>query len=146
MFSLFLHVAIFPSLVSKGELVNGHSRCRHAEIVPNAISRVWSLVDGHSFRDVWTYSWMTRSRPRIRSHFGSRHGTRRLVLPRDLFDFPVDVASLVIILLGELLRTCSSVVQEHFQGLAQAGRYLLSAGLISLLRTRPKHHHCIVCA
>ena len=30
-----------------------------------------------------------------------------------------------------LLCTCSSVVQEHFQGLAQAGRYLRWAGLIS---------------
>ena len=67
----------------------------------------------------------------IRSHFGSRHGTRRLVLPRDLFDFPMDAASLVISLHGELLRTCSSVVQERFQGLVQAGRYLRSAGLIS---------------
>ena len=49
----------------------------------------------------------------------------------DLFDFPMDAASLVIILHGELLRTCSSVVQEHFQGVAQAGRYLRSAGLVS---------------
>ena len=35
----------------------------------------------------------------------------------------MDAASLVIVLHGELLRTCSSVVQEHFQGLAQAGWY-----------------------
>ena len=67
----------------------------------------------------------------LRNHLGSRHGTRRLVLPHDMFDFPMDAAPLVIILHGELLRTCSSVVQEHFQGLAQAGRYLRSAGLIS---------------
>ena len=70
-------------------------------------------------------------RHRVRSHLGSRHGTRRLVLPRDFFDFPMDAASLVIILHGELLHSCSSVVQEHFQGLAQAGRYLRSAGLVS---------------
>ena len=44
---------------------------------------------------------------------------------------PLDATSFVFILHGELLRTCSSVVQEHFQGLAQAGRYLRSAGLIS---------------
>ena len=68
---------------------------------------------------------------KFRSHLGSRHGTRRLVLPRDLFDFPMDAASLVIILHGELLRTFSSVVQEHFQRLAEAGRYLRSARLIS---------------
>ena len=37
---------------------------------------------------------------------------------------PWNVAALVIILYGELLRTCSSVVQEHFQGLAQAGLVL----------------------
>ena len=66
---------------------------------------------------------INNSYAKIRSQFGSRHGTRRLMLPRDLFAIPMEAASLVIILHGELL-------QEHFQGLAQTGRYLRSAGLI----------------
>ena len=60
---------------------------------------------------------------------GTAHS--RLVLPRNLIGSLVDAASLVMKLHGEVLRTCPLLVQEYFQGLAQAGRYLRSGGLIS---------------
>ena len=70
------------------------------------------------------------------------------MLPRDLIDFSMDAASLAIILHGELLRTCSSVVQKHFQlvrHIAQTVKDLKDK--ISCAMPAPERHHsrCAQC-